>query len=293
MHYRQKLHQVLSYIDNHLQDELTVEILSRQACLSKYHFHRQFYLAFAINLADYVRLLRLKRASYQLAYRNEIRILDIALESGYQSAEAFFRAFKTSFGQSPSSFRKQPQWQPWFDKYRVLTQLRGQRMNERQDETTVKVVDFAKRQVAVLEHRGAPELIGHSIARFIGWRKANNLSPRVSETFNLVYDDPQTCEGQDYRFDLCAAVDVETANGDIEDNEAGVKLREIPGGRCAVFRHIGPDDNLRAGIEYLYGPWLAQSGEQLRDFPLFFQRVSFFPEVGEHEMITDVYLPLR
>ncbi|WP_281558329.1 AraC family transcriptional regulator [Thalassomonas sp. RHCl1] len=292
MHYQQRLQQTLHYIGSHLQDELTVDSLSRQACLSKYHFHRLFSLTFGINPADYIRLLRLKRASYQLAYRSEIRILDIALESGYQSAEAFSRAFKTSFGQSPSSFRKLPQWQPWFDKYRPLTQLRQQIMKQTPGEIAVNIIFFAKRQVAVLEHRGAPELLGHSIAKFISWRKTNNLSPKVSETFNLVYDDPHSCAKQDYRFDLCASVTVGTANGKIEANETGVKLKEIPEGRCAVFRHIGPDDSLRAGIEYLYGPWLAQSGEQLRDFPLFFQRVSFFPEVPEQEMITDVFLPL-
>ncbi|WDD97471.1 AraC family transcriptional regulator [Thalassomonas actiniarum] len=288
MHYRQRLQQTLSYIGSHLQDELTVDSLSRQANLSKYHFHRLFSLTFGITPADYIRLQRLKRASYQLAYRSEIRILDIALENGYQSAEAFSRAFKTSFGQSPSSFRKLPQWQPWFDKYRALTLLREQIMKQKPGEIAVNTVFFAKRQVAVLEHRGAPELLGHSIAKFISWRKANNLPPKVSETFNLVYDDPHACEGQDFRFDLCAGV-----TGEVEENAAGVKLKEIPEGRCAVFRHIGPDENLRAGIEYLYGPWLEQSGEQLRDFPLFFQRVSFFPEVAEQEMITDVFLPLR
>ena len=35
------------------------------------------------------------------------------------------------------------------------------------------------------------------------------------------------------------------------------------------------------------------SGEEPRDFPLYFQRVSFFPDVPEHEAITDVFLPLR
>jgi AraC family transcriptional regulator len=38
---------------------------------------------------------------------------------------------------------------------------------------------------------------------------------------------------------------------------------------------------------------LPQSDEELRDFPLFFQRVSFFPDVAESEAVTDVFLPLK
>jgi AraC family transcriptional regulator len=43
----------------------------------------------------------------------------------------------------------------------------------------------------------------------------------------------------------------------------------------------------------LYLEWLPQSEEELRDFTLYFQRVSFFPDVPEHEAITDVFLPLK
>jgi AraC family transcriptional regulator len=67
----------------------------------------------------------------------------------------------------------------------------------------------------------------------------------------------------------------------------------IPGGRCAVLRHIGSDDNLGQTIRYLYAQWLPQSRETLRDFPLYFQRVSFFPDVAEHAAVTDVFLPIE
>ena len=43
---------------------------------------------------------------------------------------------------------------------------------------------------------------------------------------------------------------------------------------------------------FLYREWLPDSGEELRDFPLYCERVSFFPDVPEREAITDLYLPL-
>ncbi|MBX5462700.1 MAG: hypothetical protein IRZ28_16625 [Steroidobacteraceae bacterium] len=43
----------------------------------------------------------------------------------------------------------------------------------------------------------------------------------------------------------------------------------------------------------LFTEWLPAREEKLGDFPLFFHYVNVGPDVAEHEMITDVYLPLR
>ena len=54
--------------------------------------------------------------------------------------------------------------------------------------------------------------------------------------------------------------------------------KTIPGGRCAVVRHVGSDDTLGEAVRYLYATWLPASGEEPRDFPLYLQRVRFFPD---------------
>lgn len=152
----------------------------------------------------------------------------------------------------------------------------------------VQIASFTDTRVAVLEHRGDPRQLGDSIRKFIAWRKANRLPPRISATFNILYDDPSSTEPDAFRLDLCAA----TAQ-DIAPNEFGILTRVIPGGRCAVLRHVGSDDNLGDALQFLYTEWLPHSGEELRDFPLYVQRVKFFPEVPEHEAVTDAYLPLK
>lgn len=152
----------------------------------------------------------------------------------------------------------------------------------------VRVVNFDKTKVAVLEHRGDPRRIGDSIGNFITWRKENRLPPKMSATFNIAYDDPDEVAPDDYRFDLCAATEREIA-----DNAFGVIGKTIPGGRCAVLRHKGSDDFLGETVRTLYLEWLPQSGEEARDFPVFFQRVKFFPDVSEEEAITDIFLPLK
>jgi len=285
---RSRFRKVLEYIDSHLDHDLSVDRLSNIAAFSKYHFHRQFSKLFGISVYKYVQLHRLKRASYQLAFRDRMQIVDIWLASSYENYESFSRAFKKSIGQTPTEFRKCPQWNPWHSTYQPLSDLRIKYMKPAHQTAQVKLITFKDTKVAALEHRGDPNLIENSIRKFIEWRKQNNLPPQLSATFNILYDNPSLTSPDDYRFDICASTE-----RDVADNPFGVVKKTIPGGRCAVLRHIGSDANLGESITYLYSKWLPLSAEEARDFPLFLQRVSFFPDVPEHEAITDVFLPLK
>lgn len=284
--YLARFQKVLDYIDEHLDEELTVARLSDVAAFSKHHFLRQFSDLFGIGVYKYVQLRRLKRASYQLAFRDDQPVIEIALDSGYDNPESFSRAFKKSAGQTPSEFRKQPQWEPWRDTYEPLTALRTRYMQPKTDTRAVRLMDFPETRLAVLEHRGDPNRIGDSIRSFIAWRKQHHLHPSRHATFNIFYDDPYQVAPEDYRIDLCVAVDRDVSGEGIVD-------KHIPAGRCARLRHVGSDDHLHASIAYLYSQWLPQSGEEPRDFPLFVQRVTFFPDVPEHEAVVDIFLPLR
>ncbi|MBS0418702.1 MAG: GyrI-like domain-containing protein [Proteobacteria bacterium] len=152
----------------------------------------------------------------------------------------------------------------------------------------VRIVDFLPTRVATLEHRGDPSGLDDTVQKFILWRRQNGLPPAISATFNILYDKLPASDPDDFRFGLCAATD-----GEIAANELGVVERTIPGGKCAVLRHVGSEAGLGETIYCLYAQWLPDSGAELRDYPVFFQRVSFGPNVPANEAITDVFLPLK
>lgn len=276
-----KVRRVCDFIAEHLSEDLTLVKLSAVADLSKFHFHRVFRLYTGVNVAKFVRLQRLKRASYQLVFHPELRILEIALEAHFESPEAFARAFKRAFGQSPSEFRRDPQWEPWHQSYQFITQGVERPMN-------VSTTSFERRTVAVLEHHGSTESLNHSIAKFIEWRKTSKLSPvKTSDTFGVVFNDPNSVAPEDFRFDICGVV-----SEPVPQNPQGVVTKEIPAGRCAVLRHVGSRDALGDKVCQLYSDWLPESGEELRDFPVFFHYLNLYPEVAENELVTDIYVPL-
>lgn len=286
--YRARLRRVLAHIDANLDGDLSLDRLSAVAGCSKYHLHRQFSSLFGLGVHRYVQLARLKRASFTLAFRRPARVLDVALASGYESGEAFARAFKRAVGVTPTSFRARPRWAPCDAAWRPLRTLRREHMRPTPRLGDVAVVEFPETRVAELVHRGEHERVLETVQRFIGWRRRHRLPPSVSATYNIVYDDPDETPPEAHRFGICAAYD-----GEVAPNPEGVAAGVIAGGRCARLRHVGSDDTLPDTVRFLYGAWLPASGEALRDAPLFFQRVRSFPDAPEHEAVTDVFLPLR
>ena len=279
-YYARRITRVLDYIEGHLDEDLSVENLSAVAHFSPFHFHRQFTAYTGITVGRLVQVLRLRRASQQLVFNSGASISDIAYDAGFANAESFSRAFRKETGQSPSAFRKRPAWAPWQVKSLLNIQQEHLNMN-------VEIIDFPDTRVAALEHRGPEHLTYNTTKQFIAWRQANGYPPGRGKTFGVHYTDPVTTLPEDYRLDLCLSVDDEVA-----PNPQGVVNKVIPGGRCACVRHIGSRHNIHSA-EWLYREWLPRSGEELRDFPIFFHYVNVGPGVKEHEMITDVYLPLK
>lgn len=279
--YDKKFNQITDFIYNNLDEELSIEKLSSIAHFSKYHFHRQFSAYMGVSVYRFIQLLRLKKASYQLVFNQDVKVLDIALDSGFENHESFSRAFKKTFNQTPSQFRKNPEWKPWHEKYNFI-KYKGSNIMQ------IEIVYFEETNIAVFEHRGDPELLNNSVQNFIKWRKETGFSPiKSSNSYGLVYDDPNNTDQNDFRFDICGSV-----LNEIPDNAYKIINKTIPGGKCAVLRHLGSHDLMQGKIYDLYGKWLPEMKEELRDFPMFFHYINLLPEVAENELITDIYLPL-
>ncbi|UWX04034.1 GyrI-like domain-containing protein [Pseudoxanthomonas sp. NC8] len=208
----------------------------------------------------------------------------MALDAGYSTPEAFSRAFQRTLGQSPSGFRESPDWMRWHDTFATLDLREPVAMAAYADQ--LRILDTPDIAVALLEHRGDPRLIGDSLRRFIGWRRAQGLSPARSRTFN-VFHTPEDVDPAEFRMDLCAATELPVAA-----NAEGVVAGVLRGGRVAVVRHRGGDAALAEVFRWLYAEWLPASGEVLRDAPPYLERLSLHPDVPQQDAEWQAFLPL-
>lgn len=296
-HYHARMQRVLDHIDRHLDGDLDLEAVSGVAAFSKFHFHRQFKATFGLSLHRYVQLARMRRASKQLADGQGQSVTTIALDAGYETPDAFARAFRQRFAQSPSRFRKSPDWEPWLRAFGPLNAARSRIMQTTFTPDQVTLREVAPTRVAIFEHRGDPATLDATIQRFIAWRKAAGLSPQNSSTFNIWYSERRPADPADYGMDLCIGIGDRPIEGlgEAEGDDAGgghaVKAGEIPGGRCAVLRVTGDTHNLEPAALYLYRDWLPASGEEMRDFPIYCQR--FFLDQPELGTAAELFLPLK
>ncbi|AWN53665.1 AraC family transcriptional regulator [Methylobacterium sp. 17Sr1-1] len=96
----------LAWIERHLDERLTLARLADRAGLSPYHFSRLFTARMGLAPMAHVRGRRLVRAARRLAAEPDLRLVDLAFEAGFESQEAFTRAFGRRFGVTPGRFRR-------------------------------------------------------------------------------------------------------------------------------------------------------------------------------------------
>ena len=103
--YTDAVQRVIEHVVSHLGEALALETLAEQACLSPFHFHRVFRGMVGETPLELVPRLRLERAAWRLLH-TDAPVTAIAFDAGYETHEAFTRAFRASYADSPSGFRR-------------------------------------------------------------------------------------------------------------------------------------------------------------------------------------------
>lgn len=103
--YYDKFTNLLSYIDTHYSENLTLEQMASYVCFSKYHFSRLFKLHTNSTFYDYLSHKRIQAAQKLLA--SDLSITDISDRTGFNNPTSFCRCFKKYTNCSPSDYRSQ------------------------------------------------------------------------------------------------------------------------------------------------------------------------------------------
>lgn len=100
MNYINEIQKAIDYIEVNLDKDINFDIVAKEVGMSAYYFHRIFSAVIGVSPTTYIRNRRLTVAAQEISKNNE-NILDIALKYGFESHEAFSRAFKNFHGVVP------------------------------------------------------------------------------------------------------------------------------------------------------------------------------------------------
>jgi AraC family transcriptional regulator len=274
--YDERLRRVLSYIHDHLEEDIDVARLAEVACLSPYHWHRIYRAIRGETLAATVKRLRLHHAAGRLA-NTDMGLEEIAARAGYGSVHAFTRAFGAAFGMPPAAFRKTGSH----------TQFMETGGDTLMTEHPVEIKEFKAMRLATLPHTGQYMEIGKAFDQLFGWFGSRGLLSGSTRSIGLFFDDPDSVAEAELR--SRAGIEVAADFQMVPPLEEFVTLA----GPYAVLTHKGPYANMKSAYSWLYGVWLPSSRREPADAPCLERYLNMPGQVPPTELLTEICLPLR
>lgn len=309
-HYEVLIIEALRRVVRGLDEALDLQALAAPACMAPLHFHRVFRGLVGETPLQLHRRLRLERAAWRLAAHDDT-VLRIALDAGYDTHEAFTRAFRDAFGCSPTEHRASARGAPGRRSgahtapepaHRLQAacglHANGPVVNWPTDPSALLIhhgaltmdVDIRTcpaRRVAALGHTGPYHLIGAAFDRLgsIAGR-AGLFADASAQMVAIYYDDPETVPVA--RLRSAAGVIVPP------DVTLPVELHEVllPGGRWACTLHRGSYRALGDTWQRLLGQWLPQSGLRVGEAECYELYLNNPGNAREEELETELYVPV-
>jgi AraC family transcriptional regulator len=265
MKYDDRIQRSVDYIDAHLVEPLDLEQVAVQSGYSLSHFHRVFTAITGFSLKEFVRNKRLAAAARRLVSSQD-RILDIALDSGFESQEVFTRAFSALYGVTPGAYRTERSSDiTRFDESDALARQMEERSHREPLQVAVRaeIIQRGWIHLVGMEIRiGVTENIDElTIPQF--WQQT--FAPRIGEIPHCV------------NYNTAIAYEVREPGSDellhmasVEVSELhppqGMTTRSLEPGWYAAFTPVRALDpyEYSALVRYAYGEWFPMSGCEIR-----------------------------
>lgn len=286
-----RLAKVLLYIDQHLDEELSVTKLADISQWSKAHFQRQFSAFIGVSVHQYVRMMRLRQATYQLRYRQNQSITDIAFDAGFEAPESLARICRDVLEKPPRALRDNESIDQFHNLLSQMTDIarRKQKLLGRAfGDEAISIRQFPKTKVAQLLHQGDSRLFHQNLRNFIVWRRQAGCTPPKSATYNIFPSPIAANETMGFTLALCAETDQ-----CIEENQFGIVPHTMPASSCAVLQVVADDTHLNAAMRHVVHEWLPANGHRQADIPPFIKRLSLYPDVPANLATSEIYVPVE
>lgn len=276
--YQRRINIVTDYINNHLDERLDLERLAEMSNFSPYHFHRILKAFIGEPVGVYITRMRVETAARLLRY-TDLPIQEIAFNVGYEMASSLTKVFNQYYGISPIKFRN--------DKNFII--MKQAVINPALNLKAPKILNLDDQQVIYLRYTGDYSKLDFAGAWTKLWAcvKSQKLFTAGIGHLCVYHDDPKVTEADKLRTDICLVIHKPAQ----PYGEVGV--RTIQGGKYAVFLYQGSYARLDSVYDTIFGHWLPDSGEQLRNVACFEKYLNNPDNTAPEKLKTEIYVPLQ
>ena len=271
------LNDAVAYIEDHLDEELCMDALARIACVSADGFSRYFSYMTGVTIHEYIRRRRLTLAAYDLR-QSGAKVLDVALKAGYNSADAFTKAFVRQHGISPKEARNPACPLKVYPPVSFHIIIKGAKeMDYRLIETDAIEVYGVSRQLSASERFEARNTM---------WDEKKDYLPlNVSAEWEGVW------------YGIWDAGKYAIAREKADATGKNLEDSVIPAGLYAAFRTERggrAEEELRKLHDLIFDSWLPDSGyEQTADFEVEVYHLFSDREVRRKNRYYEIWIPVR
>ncbi|MFA6366583.1 MAG: AraC family transcriptional regulator [Candidatus Hydrogenedentales bacterium] len=281
MDWQTRMKRALDYLEDHLRDEIDMGKAAAQANCSTFHFMRMFEVVTGLGSAEYLRRRRLSMAALELASGSETRgsdrIIDVAMEFGYDSPDAFARAFKREFGCLPSEARIPGTRLHTFSRISFTVALKGDKAMEYRIE---KGPEYRLSGLSIRTNGGDGTNFKVIPAFWTETMKDGRFGKLCGSAAKSRVGVCGVCHSCDDKTgDFSYSIAVETP-ADRSGLPAGCEEIVVPASTWAKFTSRGPlSKNFQDVIKRIYTEWFPSSGREHAGTP----EIEFYPDLPDME----------
>ncbi len=276
--YKKQINIIIEYINNHLDEPVELGKLAEISHFSPYHFHRITRAFMGEPIGAYVIRVRLETAAKLIRY-TDLPVSDIAYRVGYDAPASLSKAFKQQYGISPMEYRTNKEFTIMqTEKKDIQLKIKGP-----------KVMNTPAKKALYINLSGKYGSLDFSGSWQRLWQfvKEHKLFSMGMEHIAIYYDDPKVTESEKLRTDICLTIKKEAKpQGDI-----GIK--EIKGGKFAMFLYQGTYNNLDAVYDKIYSELLPEKDLRLRDYHCFEKYLNHPDKTKPEKLKTEIYIPVE
>jgi AraC family transcriptional regulator len=283
---------VITHLFTHLDESADLHALAQLAGLSPFHFHRVFRGMVGETPLELLRRVRMERAAAQLTQSNA-PVTRIAFDAGYDTHEAFTRAFRSSYGTSPSAYRRDQH------KWTTLAAASGLHFSSTSTPShfiprdtggqtmQIEIDTLPPLRLAAVAHFGAYNQIGSAFEKLGALAGAAGLFQHPGTMMVAAYhDDPEATPVAELRSDAGISVP------DAVVLPSGLEELRVPGGRYIKHTYIGPYSALNDVWSRFMGEAIPASGQTLIDGPALEIYRSDMRTTPPEQLRTDLLVPI-